>query len=162
MPKSLCHPLSIAYSRRSNAKCETGESRRWDKTKLQHCLTQGQISGPVFEVPWSLDSSTNKLATRSFLVRDWFVPALSYVIEQHMGEHRHDMNRLMARILKHFHKPANLGRRDGVNWLTAELQGLYNKIQLVHRNEQTIHQKALDEMAQKQVISCHSWDLLKK
>lgn len=136
---------------------------RWNKTKLQHRLTQGsdirsRLRGPL--VFGLLDQQAGYAVEK--LVRDRFASALSYAIEQQMGEHRHYMNRLMARMSKHFHKPATLGRRGGVNWLTPEMQGLYNKIQLVHRNEQTIHQKALDEVAQQQVISRHSWDLLTK
>lgn len=136
---------------------------RWSKTKLQHRLTQGsdirsRLRGPL--VFGLLDQQAGYAVEK--LVRDRFASALSYAIEQQMDEHRHYMNRLMARMIKHFHKPSTPGRRGGVNWLTPELQGLYNKIQLVYRNEQTMHQKALEETAQQQVLSRHSWELLTK
>ncbi|KAF9143759.1 hypothetical protein BGX30_014814 [Mortierella sp. GBA39] len=120
----------------------------WNKTKLQHRLTQGsdirsRLRGPL--VFGLLDQQAGYAVEK--LVRDRFASALSYAIEQQMGEHRHYINRLMARMSKLFHKPATPGRRGGISWLTPELQGLYSKIQLVHRNEQTIHQKALDETA---------------
>ncbi|KAH7047235.1 hypothetical protein BKA57DRAFT_536946 [Linnemannia elongata] len=136
---------------------------RWSKTKLQHRLTQGsnirsRLRGPL--VFGLLEQQAGYAVEK--LVRDRFASALSYAIEQQIDEHRHYMNRLMARMIKHFHKPATPGRRGGVNWLTPELQGLYSKIQLVYRNEQTIHQKALEETAQQQVISRHNWELLTK
>ncbi|KAF9146107.1 hypothetical protein BG015_011697, partial [Linnemannia schmuckeri] len=144
---------------------------RWNKTKLQYWLTQGsdvrsRLRGPL--VFGLLDQQAGYVIEK--LVRDRFAFALSYAIEQQMGAHKHYKNRLIARMKRHFlHKleaPNTSGRRGGdaggVNWLTPEMQGLFNQITLVHRNEQTIHQKALDEMAQQQIVSRQSWDLLTK
>ncbi|KAG0067998.1 hypothetical protein BGZ90_000755, partial [Linnemannia elongata] len=127
--------------------------------KLKGRQKSTSLKGNIEGVPYRVKDAGYAVEK---LVRDRFASALSYAIEQQMDEHRHYMNRLMARMIKHFHKPATPGRRGGVNWLTSELQGLYNKIQLIYRNEQTIHQKALEETAQQQVVSRHSWELLTK
>ena len=70
---------------------------RWNKTKLQHRLTQGsyirsRLRGPL--VFGLLDQQAGYAVEK--LVLDRFASALSYAIEQQMGEHRHYMNRLMA------------------------------------------------------------------
>ncbi|KAG0260746.1 hypothetical protein BGZ95_004365, partial [Linnemannia exigua] len=138
---------------------------RWNKTKLQHRLTTGaliraHLSGPLFSaaIEYQAKHSVDTLTlTRSAI-------ALDFTILQQAGEHRHYKNRLqhhMNDYFIHHQQHQGLARRGrGGYVLTPQLQGMFRDVQELHRNEQTFHQKAIDELAQQRNLSLESWTAL--